>query len=61
LVIVEGHRVGESRRVGEILELLGEAGHEHYRVHWDDDHESVFYPSSDSTIQKAGPRTKKRR
>ena len=59
LVIVEGHRIGEARRIGEILEVLGEAGHEHYRVLWDDDHESVFYPSSDSTIQKAGPRTKK--
>ena len=60
LVIVEGHRVGEARRIGEILEVLGEAGHEHYRVRWDDDHESVFYPSSDSTIQKAEPRKKRR-
>jgi hypothetical protein len=53
LVIVEGHRIGEARRIGEILELFGEPGHEHYRVRWDDGHESVFYPSSDSTIQKA--------
>ena len=60
LVIVEGHRIGEARRIGEILEVLGEAGHEHYRVHWDDDHESVFYPSSDSTIQKAEPKKKRR-
>jgi len=43
LVIVEGHRLGEARRIGEILEVLGEAGHEHYRVRWDDDHESMFY------------------
>jgi Domain of unknown function (DUF1918) len=61
LVIVEGHRVGEGRRVGEIMELLGEAGHEHYRVHWADDHESVFFPSSDSIIQKAEPRKKRKR
>jgi hypothetical protein len=27
---------GSARRIGEILELLGEAGHEHYRVRWDD-------------------------
>ena len=60
LVIVEGHRIGEARRIGEILEVLGEAGHEHYRVRWDDNHESVFYPSSDSTIQKAAPRKKRR-
>jgi hypothetical protein len=51
-VVVEGHRLGEARRIGEILEVLGEAGHEHYRVRWDDDHESVFYPSSDATIQR---------
>ena len=60
LVIVAGHRIGEARRIGEILEVLGEAAHEHYRVRWDDDHESVFYPSSDSTIQKAEPRKKRR-
>ena len=59
LVVVEGHRIGEARRIGEILEVLGEAGHQHYRVRWDDDHESVFYPSSDSTIQKAEPKKKK--
>lgn len=59
LVIVEGHRIGEARRIGEILERLGEAGHEHYRVRWDDGHESVFYPSSDSTIQKAERKKKK--
>ncbi len=60
LVIVEGHRIGEARRIGEILEVLGEAGHEHYRVRWDDGHESVFYPSSDSTIQHAEQRKKRK-
>ena len=60
MVIVEGHRIGEARRIGEILEVLGEPGHEHYRVRWDDDHESVFYPSSDSTIQKAERKTKRK-
>jgi hypothetical protein len=59
LVIVEGHRIGEARRIGEILERLGEAGHEHYRVRWDDGHENVFYPSSDSTIQKAERRKRR--
>ena len=58
LVVVEGHRVGQGRRIGEILEVLGEAGREHYRVRWETDRESVFYPSSDSTIQHAKPRKK---
>ncbi len=49
-VVVHGHRVGEGERAGEILEALGEPGHEHYRVHWEDGHESVFYPASDARI-----------
>jgi len=60
LVVVEGHRVGQGRRIGEILEVLGEAGREHYRVRWETDRESVFYPSSDSTIQHARQRKKRR-
>jgi len=53
VVIVEGHRVGDARRLGEILEVLGAPGHEHYRVRWDDGREAVFYPSSDATIRSA--------
>jgi hypothetical protein len=50
LVIVR-HRVGATERTGEILEVLGEPSHEHYRVSWDDGHESVFYPSSDAIVR----------
>lgn len=50
VIVVEGHHVGESRRTGEILEVLGTPGHEHYRVRWEDDRETVFYPSSDARI-----------
>ncbi len=52
VIVIEGHQVGESRRSGEILEVLGEPGHEHYQVRWDDDRETVFYPSSDATIHR---------
>jgi hypothetical protein len=30
--------------------LLGEPDHRHFRVRWDDGHESLFYPSSDATF-----------
>ena len=53
LIVIHEHRVGESRRIGEILEVLGEAGHTHYRVRWDDDRETIFYPSNDAVIQPA--------
>ncbi|HEY1366452.1 MAG TPA: DUF1918 domain-containing protein [Gaiellaceae bacterium] len=53
VIEVTGRRVGETRRSGEILEVLGTPEHPHYRVRWDDGHESVFYPGSDSTIRTA--------
>jgi hypothetical protein len=59
LIEIHGHRQGEERRLGEILAVLGEPGHEHYRVRWDDDRESVFFPASDATVrhvQKGGRR-----
>jgi hypothetical protein len=51
LVVVTGHHVGEPERTGEILEVLGDAGHERFRVRWDDGHESIFYPGSDAHVQ----------
>ena len=52
VIVIEGHHVGEGRRSGEVLEVLGEAGHEHYRVRWEDGHETIFYPrAGDATIR----------
>jgi hypothetical protein len=36
---------------GQILEVLGGAGHEHYRVRWTDDHESIHYPADGTRIR----------
>jgi hypothetical protein len=36
---------GEPARRGLIVELLGHEGHEHYRVRWDEEHESILYPA----------------
>jgi hypothetical protein len=49
-VVVGGHRIGEARRVGAILEVLGEPGHERWRVRWQDGRESVFAPGSDAVV-----------
>ena len=35
---------GWPPRRGKVVELLGSAGHRHYRVRWDDAHESIIYP-----------------
>ena len=42
--------VGDVRRVGEVLAVLGDAAHPHFSVRWDDGHESIYYPSSDAVV-----------
>jgi hypothetical protein len=49
-IVVTGHAVGDPQRVGEILEILG-GERPHYRVRWEDGHESIVSPSSDATIR----------
>ena len=48
-VVVESERTGRSAREGEILEVLGTDEGIHYRIKWDDGHESIFFPSAGST------------
>jgi hypothetical protein len=45
---IHQHNVGIPGRRGQILEILGRPGHEHYRVRWDEEHESIFYPADGS-------------
>jgi hypothetical protein len=47
---------GRSTRRGEIVELLGEPGHEHYRVRWDESHESIIYPADGVMVHRAAHR-----
>ncbi|MFC5995815.1 DUF1918 domain-containing protein [Pseudonocardia hispaniensis] len=37
-------------RRGEVLEVLGSADTAHYRVRWQDGHESIYYPGPDSQV-----------
>jgi Domain of unknown function (DUF1918) len=53
IVEVHGHWVGDRPRLGEVLELLGTPDHRHYRVRWEDEHESIFYPSNDAIFRTA--------
>jgi hypothetical protein len=51
-IIVDSIQVDQEPRKGQVLEVLGEPGHEHYRVQWEDGHESSFFPSSTAhTVQ----------
>ena len=50
LVTISGHQIGDHARLGEILEVLGEPGHERLRVRWEDDRETIFFSGSDASI-----------
>ena len=50
-VLVAGRKLGAGSRAGTIFEVLGEPGAERYRIRWDDGHESVYAPSSDTRIE----------
>jgi Ala-tRNA(Pro) deacylase len=56
VIVVGGHAVGGERAMGEILEILGEPGHERFRVRWEDGHESIFHPAAgEATIHHYVP------
>ena len=37
-------------RRGQIVEILGGPGHEHYKVRWDEAHESIVFPADGVNI-----------
>jgi hypothetical protein len=53
-IVITGHAVGDAPRTAVILEVIGEPGHERYRVRWEDGHESVYYPGVDAVIRHPG-------
>jgi hypothetical protein len=58
---IEAHGVhGKPSRRGKIVELLGSADHQHYRVRWDDQHESIVYPADGVMITPGRGRSSRR-
>ena len=50
-LVVKSHHVGEPDREAVVLEVHGQNGAGPYKVKWNDGHESVFFPSSDCSVQ----------
>jgi prolyl-tRNA editing enzyme YbaK/EbsC (Cys-tRNA(Pro) deacylase) len=55
VIQIAGRRVGDVPRAGEILEVLGRPDRIHYRVRWEDGHETIFYPGSDTRVRSTAP------
>jgi hypothetical protein len=56
VVVVHGHTTGDGGRIGVIEEVLGAPGHVHFRVRWDEEHESLFWPGSDAIVRPGSRR-----
>ena len=61
VIDVDGRRLGDPHRLGEILEVLGTPQRPRYRVRWDDERESIFYPAGDTQIRRARRRRRRAR
>lgn len=48
---VKGVHQGEADRHGKIIEVHGRNGEPPYVVRWQDEHESLFFPSSGTLVQ----------
>jgi hypothetical protein len=58
-IVVRGHRVGEPVRDCKIIEVQGSEGEPPYLVRWEDsEHDTLFYPGSDATIEHYQHQTK---
>lgn len=55
-LVIRGHRVGESQKTADIIEVLGEDGAPPYVVRWiDDGRVTRIYPSSDAYVHRLSP------
>ena len=49
-IVIETNTLDAARRSGEVVEVIGQGESEHYRVRWDDGHESVYFPGPDARV-----------
>jgi hypothetical protein len=56
VVEVAGRHVGDPGRMGEVVEVIGDPTHPHYRVRWEDGHESTLYPGESVSFRRRSGR-----
>jgi hypothetical protein len=56
---IEVHVIGGGPpRRGQVLEVLGRPGHEHYRIRWDEQHESIHFPGGGTIVKRRRRRSR---
>ncbi len=58
VLVIGGHRVGQTIRRGEIIEVRGADGGPPYMVRWGDDGRStLLFPGPDCLVEHGAPST----
>ena len=50
VIVIETTTLDAQRRQGHVMEVLGDGEREHYRVRWQDGHESIYFPGPDAHV-----------
>lgn len=50
-VVVEGARVGQGRRAGDVVRVESRGDAERLWVRWEDGHESLYIPGPDARVE----------
>ena len=53
-IVVESATLDSPRRQGRVMEVIGTGEGEHYRVRWQDGHESIYFPGADAHVVTTG-------
>lgn len=57
-LVIEGNKLGQARRSGEVVRVEGKPTHQRLWVRWDDGHESLVMPGPGATVQHKAPKSK---
>ena len=57
-LVIEGTKLGQGRRSGEVVKVEGEPAHQRLWVRWDDGHESLVMPGAGASIERKRARAK---
>jgi uncharacterized protein DUF1918 len=49
-IVVDGVHVSDPTRRGVIIEVVGTGDGAHFRVRWEDGHESIFFPGATTHV-----------
>jgi hypothetical protein len=53
-IVIDTTTLDGLRRRGQVIEVIGQGEREHYRIRWQDGHESVYFPGPDARVVAAG-------